>query len=119
MACPFGGAMKRPARVPSQLSDSLPPRLNAYALAAGAAGLGRLALPQPVEARIVYTRANEVIQGGSLLLDLNHDGITDFVFQRNLSAHFSTSLRIGAYNNSNRTWGSQNKKNGQKLASAL
>ena len=54
-----------------------------------------------------------------MLLDLNHDGITDFVFQRNLSAHFSTSLRIGAYNNSNRTWGSQNKKNGQKLASAL
>src|SRR5579864_1174953 len=47
--------MKRPARVPLQLSESLHKRLSAYALAASAAGVGVLALAQPTEARIVYT----------------------------------------------------------------
>jgi len=47
--------MKRPARVPSQLSESLHHRLNMYAIAAGAAGVGALALAQPAEAKIVYT----------------------------------------------------------------
>jgi hypothetical protein len=50
--------MKRPARVPSQLPDSLHRRLNAYALTASAAGVGMLASAQPAEARIVYTAAH-------------------------------------------------------------
>ena len=55
--------------------------LNAYALAAGAAGVGVLALSQPSEAKIVYTRTHHVIgNGGSYKLDLNHDGITDLTF---------------------------------------
>jgi hypothetical protein len=72
--------MQRPARVPSQLSESLHKRLNAYALAASAAGVGMLALAQPAEARIVYTSTHKVVSNGSLfLLDLNNDGSPDFI----------------------------------------
>jgi hypothetical protein len=52
-----------------------------YALAASAAGVGVMALVQPVEAKIVYTPAHVAIGGhGSQIydLDLNHDGVTDF-----------------------------------------
>ena len=72
--------MKRPARAPSQLSESLHRRLNAYALAAGAAGVGMMAVAIPTaEAKIVYTPAHRVIGPDSkYLLDLNHDGIPDF-----------------------------------------
>jgi len=72
--------MKRRARKPSQLSESLHRRLNAYALAASAAGVGVLALAQPAEARIVYTPAHVKFESTTYDLDLNHDGVTDFVF---------------------------------------
>jgi len=80
--------MKRTSRIPSKLSGSLHHRLNAYALAASAAGVSLLALAQPAEAKIVYTPADRtfggiswgVVHGGSYYLDLNHDGIADFVF---------------------------------------
>ena len=61
------------------LSDSLNHRLNMYVLSAGAAGVGMLALTQPAEARIVYTRVfKEISLGKRFLLDLNHDGVHDF-----------------------------------------
>jgi hypothetical protein len=70
------------ARVASELRESTRQRLNSYALAASAAGVGMLALALPAEARIVYTSAHRVIkQGSSLPLDLNHDGVTDFTLQ--------------------------------------
>jgi hypothetical protein len=54
-------------------------RLNLYALAASAAGVGMLALAQPAEARIVYTPTHRVIgENGHYNLDVNRDGITDF-----------------------------------------
>ena len=56
--------MKRTSRIPRQLSDSLHHRLNAYALAAGAAGVSLLALAGPAQARIVYTPGH-VTFGGS------------------------------------------------------
>jgi hypothetical protein len=72
--------MKRPARIPSQLSDSLHRHLNAYALAASTAGVGLLALVQPAEARIVYTPVHHVIgKNSSFRIDLNHDGIADLL----------------------------------------
>ncbi len=49
-------SMQRP-RIPSKLSDSLHQRLNSYALAASAAGVGLLALVQPAQAKIIYTRS--------------------------------------------------------------
>jgi hypothetical protein len=79
MERPLGGFMQRPARVPSQLSESLHRHLNAYALVASAAGVGVLALVQPAEGRIVYTPTHQVISlGHPYLLDLNNDGTTDF-----------------------------------------
>jgi hypothetical protein len=66
-------------RKTADLSVSIHQQLNTYALAAGAAGVGVLALAQPVEAKIIYTPAHRVIGPDSrYLLDLNHDGITDF-----------------------------------------
>jgi hypothetical protein len=70
----------RSARTPSDLSDSVHQRLNMYVLAASAAGVGILALAQPSEAKIVYTKTRRVIgTNGIYPLDLNHDGIIDFV----------------------------------------
>jgi hypothetical protein len=55
-------------------------RLNAYTLAATAAGVGVLCLTQAAEAKVVYTPADvKIVQnGGSVRIDLNHDGIADF-----------------------------------------
>lgn len=54
-------------------------RLAMYALAASAAGVGVLALAQPAEGKIVYTKANKVISPRTTYhLDLNHDGVVDF-----------------------------------------
>jgi len=70
--------MRRP-RTPSRISESLHRQLNAYALAASAAGVGILALAQPAEGKIVYTHAHRNI-GSKTFLDLNHDGVNDFKF---------------------------------------
>jgi hypothetical protein len=54
--------MTRAPRPPINLADSVHQQLNMYALAAGAAGVGALALAQPVEARIVYAPAHRAIK---------------------------------------------------------
>jgi hypothetical protein len=67
-------------------SESFHQRLNAYALAASAAGVSLLALAQPSAAEIIYTRTHHVIgNGGSYKLDLNHDGTTDLTIQNKYS----------------------------------
>jgi len=67
-------------RAPLRLSDSVHRQLNMYALAAGAAGLGVLSLAQPAEAKIVYTKTHRVLGPNQYYnLDLNHDGIVDFI----------------------------------------
>jgi len=76
----------RPARTPSRLSGSLHGQLTMYALAASAAGVGALALAQPAQAKIVYTKIHKVIgPNGIYPLDLNHDGIIDFVIEESSS----------------------------------
>jgi hypothetical protein len=88
-------------RKAATLSESVHQRLNAYALAASAAGVGLLAMAQPAEARIVYTHAHKVIGSGeTYTLDLNHDGKIDFVIN-NIATHCDTdncfrSLSISA-----------------------
>jgi hypothetical protein len=74
--------MRLSSRPACNLSDPISQRLNAYALAAGAAGVGMLTLAHPAEAKIVYTPANiPIVQNaGPVELDLNHDGINDFEF---------------------------------------
>ena len=64
-------------RTASHLGANLDKNLMSYAVAAGAAGVGLLALAQPAEAKIVFTPAHKSI-GVSTLIDLNHDGINDF-----------------------------------------
>jgi len=76
--------MKRSSgpRKTANLSESIHQHLDMYALAAGAAGVGVLALAQPIEAKIVYTP--DKIRIGidqQYNLDLNQDGITDFTIQ--------------------------------------
>jgi hypothetical protein len=71
--------MERTSRKAANLSGSLQRHLNAYALAASAAGVGILALAQPAEAKIIYTKTHHVIgRNHHYVIDLNHDGIGDF-----------------------------------------
>ena len=77
--------MKRSSgpRKTASLSESTNRQLNKYALAAGAAGVGMLALAQTAEAKIVYTRVNKPLSYAVTILDLNNDGIPDFGFCEN------------------------------------
>jgi hypothetical protein len=113
--------MKRPARVPLQLPESLHKCLNAYALAATATGVGALAFAQPAEAKIVYTHAHRLINVGQVAkLDLNHDGIADFRISISYAAQGGELVDLGVVNvnRSNRIWGyKQVNQNG--YASAL
>jgi hypothetical protein len=75
---------RRSCKTPAKLSKTAVRRLNSYALAAGAAAAGALALAHPAEAKIVYTPAHLVIVSnptGIYNLDLNHDGVNDFAIR--------------------------------------
>ncbi len=88
--------MKRSARPrnTSKLSDPIHQRLNMYALAASAAGVGALALAQPAEGRIIYTKAHHVIGPKMTFhLDLNHDGINDFDLKDTVSSSTTGGVR--------------------------
>ena len=66
---------------PSRLSQALHAQLNMYAVAATAAGVGAMA--QPAEAKVLYTPVHQLIgANGVLNLDLNQDGIVDFLIQQ-------------------------------------
>jgi hypothetical protein len=74
--------MKRHPRTAAKLSDSVHQQLSMYALAASAAAVGASALAAPAHARIIYTYANRSIYTHSTVrLDLNHDGVADFIFK--------------------------------------
>jgi hypothetical protein len=60
-------------------SDSVHRKLSPCALAATAAGAGLLALAQSAQAKIVYTPTNVTITNSGVGLDLNHDGVSDFL----------------------------------------
>jgi hypothetical protein len=91
---------RRP-RQKTQLSDSIHSRLNMYALAATAAGVASLALPQAAEAKIVYHPAHVTLVG-SYPLDVNQDGIPDFLLscQPFIPSEHAGSLRVSAFYNS-------------------
>ena len=78
--------VERSTRPYFALPEPLQQRLNSYALAAGAAGVGMLAMTQPAQAKIVYTSAHKAIGiDHKVALDLNHDGKTDFNFHETFS----------------------------------
>ncbi|MFZ0321904.1 MAG: hypothetical protein WAL56_22455 [Candidatus Sulfotelmatobacter sp.] len=69
------------SRSEQQLSDSLISHVNAYALAASAAGVGVLALAQSAGAQVVFSPAHGVLAPNHYLtIDMNHDGVPDFRF---------------------------------------
>jgi hypothetical protein len=80
-------------RKTANLSASIHHQLEMYALAAGSAGVGMLALAQSAEAKIVYTPAHVKFSGQTILLDLNRDGQKDFSFR------FLTWCTTGCENN--------------------
>jgi len=94
--------VKRSApRKAASLPKSLSHKLNMYALAASAAGVGVLALTSPAEGKIVYTPAHKsIIPNHTIPLDLNHDGIIDFAIHFSLRTQDAV-LRIRTINSSN------------------
>jgi len=81
----FGGSVMpsaRSRRKTFQVSKSLNRQLNTYALVASAAGVSVLALAGASEAKVVYTETYEVTRAHiPLYMDLNHDGINDFLLR--------------------------------------
>src|SRR5579862_2566386 len=76
MSDPASKKSSRPRRVNSRLDKNL----AAYVAAAGAAGVSILAA-QSAEAKVVFTPVRITIPlHGSLPLDLNNDGVNDFLF---------------------------------------
>ena len=64
--------------------------MRSYCAAAGAAGAGLLALATPAAAQIVYTPVHESLMNESyLLVDLNHDGVTDIVLTNEVNPNTS------------------------------
>ena len=89
--------MKRSARPrkTANLSESVHRRLNMYALAASAAGVSAMALSQPAAARIVYTPIHHVIgKNRYFYIDLNHDGIADFLLVNSAFRVSHTSVNL-------------------------
>jgi hypothetical protein len=84
-----------------KISDSLNRQLNTYALVASAAGVSVLALARASEAKVVYTETHQVTRAGvPLYIDLNHDGITDFVLRTTIyagSSGFEVGLDASGY----------------------
>ena len=66
----------------SRQSHDLDELLSSYALAATAAGVTLLAA-SPLQAEVIYTPTNITIAHGSLPIDLNGDGVNDFVLVDN------------------------------------
>jgi hypothetical protein len=92
----------RPATIRSAaLSKSVLRRLDVYALAASAAGVGIAA--QSAEAKIIYTPVHIPIVG-TVNVDLNHDGIVDFGI--NLFAYGAEAFMAATSIGQNRVWGS-------------
>lgn len=82
-------------RTSFRFSYSVHHQLNMYALAASAAGVAVLALAPSSEAKVVYTKVHHWLYppNSHYRLDLNHDGITDFVFQISLVMGAAKAVR--------------------------
>jgi hypothetical protein len=82
------------ARTAHLLAEHVKSQLLMYSVAAGAAGVGLLALTQPANGEIVYTPANVTIGVGilhSYALDLANNGVTDFSINASSRESIDTS----------------------------
>lgn len=83
-----------------QIGSKLNHNLGAYMAAAGAAGVGMLALAQPAQAKVVYTSAYVRLAGADVTLDINHDGTSDFFIRAYgfCSSRFASGSLCGGSN---------------------
>src|SRR5579863_2150293 len=97
-------SVPRPRKT-ARVSNSLDRQLSAYALLASAAGVSVLALAGASEAKVVYTETHQVTHTGfPLYIDLNHDGIKDFLLRRMFyvgSSGLEVGLSASGYRNFN------------------
>jgi hypothetical protein len=98
-------AKARQFRKAFKISDSLNRQLNTYAQVASAAGVSVLALAGTSEAKVIYTETYQMTRTSfPLFIDLNHDGIRDFLLCTNFYQG-SSGLEIGlsavGYRNTN------------------
>ena len=84
---------KRPSK-PVHLRDPLHRQLHVYALAASAAGVSILALAQPSEAEIIFTRAD--IENPASL-DLTGNGAVNFTFRYTAHTYYNFIWVSAAY----------------------
>jgi len=87
-----------------KISDSLNRQLNTYTLVASAAGVSALALAGVSEAKVIYTETHQVTHTGfPLYIDLNHDGIKDFVLRTTyyIGSSCFEGLNASGYRNMN------------------
>jgi hypothetical protein len=83
-----------PPRTAARIGQQLNRNLSAYLAAASAAGVGLLALATPAEATVVYTAADTAVPAnGTRWLDINNDGVADFVFYQSTFSH-AAFLRV-------------------------
>ena len=100
-------------RKPASLSEAMHRRLNMYAIAASAAGVSLLACSPPAEAKVVFTNTWIPITPTTAItnIDLNTDGIVDFVISnhrsnpcsRQLCSH--TTMKVLPQGSGNAVWG--------------
>jgi hypothetical protein len=101
---------KRQPKPASNLPPSSEQRLIAYALAAGAASLGALALATTAQAEVVYTPTyvslpkQAFAEGAGYPLDLNGDGTPDFKLVNSTFGHGGAAL-VHPANRVNRVFG--------------
>ncbi|HEY6770027.1 MAG TPA: hypothetical protein VI386_35250 [Candidatus Sulfotelmatobacter sp.] len=109
---PIKTSTRPQARTQSRVAPLLDKKLLAYAAAASAAGVGLLG--QTAEGKVVYTPANISIPQNNVgvHLDLNRDGISDFVFYnsffqgaRQPEGAFESGLRVYGSVTGNGVWG--------------
>ena len=106
------------SRKPTTLNTNLNKALVSYVAAACAAGAAILAEALPAEGEIIYTPTNTpILVGSPVTLDLNHDGVADFVLSMNGGDHarhpsctvctFGThgSLKVSPEQAGNAIWG--------------
>jgi len=74
-----GALTRAPKSAKVDLQESSHSRLSAYTMAAVAAGVGLLAAAPPANAEIVFTHAHRTFSNGEIFLDINHDGVNDFM----------------------------------------
>jgi hypothetical protein len=81
----------------SPLNPSLEDNLASYALAAGMAGVGVLALASPAEGKIVFTATHQLLSPNTTHdLDVDKDGVNDFHFgNTNFVSHISYPGSVG------------------------